>query len=202
MLSLPKTPLRRGVGLPWLVLTFSVSMAFASMMVDIARVQAVKTQLQRTADAAARAAVSQISTSVSAAKTEAASIGTLNTADDSPITIDTTNDIIFGTWNTANRTFTTLTGSGQSSANAIEIICRRVASRGTAVPLLFASLIGKSSCDVSATSIAYIAASAPGGAGFVGLSSFSSSGITTDSYNASAGTYASQAHGTAVVDCF
>jgi Flp pilus assembly protein TadG len=195
MLSLPRIPLRRGIGLPWAIVTFTLLMGFASMMVDYARVQSVKTQLQRTADAAARAAVSQISTSVAAAQKEAALIGTLNVADNSPITIDTTNDILFGSWNTATRTFTTLTGSAQANATAIQITCRRTAARGTAVPLLFASLIGRSSCDVSASSIAYIATSSTGGAGFVGLTSFTSSGITTNSYSAAAGTYASQTPG-------
>jgi Flp pilus assembly protein TadG len=196
MLSLPRTPLRRGIGLPWAIVTFTLLMGFASMMVDYARVQSVKTQLQRTADAAARAAVSQLSTSIAATQNEAAAIGTANKADDSPVTIDTTNDILFGTWDTSTRTFTTLTGTARSNATAIQIICRRTAARGTAVPLLFASLIGRSSCDVSASSIAYIATSATGGPGFVGLSSFNSSGITTDSYSAAAGTYASQTHGT------
>jgi hypothetical protein len=172
-------------------------MAFASMMVDLARVQAVKTQLQRTADAACRAAVSQISTSIAATQNEAVAIAADNSADDSPVVIDPNNDVLFGTWNTSTRTFTTLTGSARTGANAIQIVCQRTKARGNAVPLLFASLIGRSSCDVSASSTAYIATSATGGPGFVGISYFTSSGITTDSYNASAGTYASQAHGKA-----
>lgn len=172
-------------------------MGFASMMVDIARVQSVKTQLQSTADAAARAAVSQISTSITATQNEAVAIGADNSADDSPVVIDPNNDVIFGTWSTTNRTFTTLTGSARSGANAIEIICRRTAARGNAVPLLFASLVGKSTCDVSATAIAYISTSTSGGPGFVGLSTFAASGLYTDSYNGATGTYSSSNKGAA-----
>jgi Flp pilus assembly protein TadG len=147
-------PQRRGIGLVYTVLTLAVVMAFVSMIVDYGRVQLVKTQLQRTADAAARAAASQISSGITATQNEAVAIAADNNADDSPVVLDPNNDIAFGTWNSTNKTFTVLTGSNRSSANAIQITCQRIASRGTAIPLFFASLIGRSTCDVSASAIA------------------------------------------------
>lgn len=192
-----RIPNRRGIGFPWAIITLSVVMAFTSMIFDYGRVQLVKMQLQRTADAAARAAVSQISTSITATQNEAVAIGSANSADAYPVTIDPNNDVVFGTWNTSSRTFTTLTGAARSNANAIQITCQRTAARGTAVPLYFTALLGRTSCDVTATATAYITpASSSSGPGFVGLSSFNSSSINTDSYNATLGSYGSQTPGT------
>lgn len=184
------------MALAYTVIVFAVLMAFSSMIVDYGRAQLVKIQLQRTADAAARAAVSQIASGVAAAQNEAVSIAAANDADGSPVVIEPDQDIQFGTWTPATKTFSTLSGAGMAGANAIRVTCRRVQTRGTAVPLLFAQMIGEPYCDVSASSTAYISPQgASSGPGFVGLSSFNSSGIYTDSYNATTGSYASQTPG-------
>jgi hypothetical protein len=179
------------------ILLMAVLTGFCSLAVDFGRVEVVKTELRRTADAAARAAVANISSGITAAQNAAIAVAALNTADGSAVTI-TAADIDFGTWTASTKTFTVLTGNARTSANALRVTCNRTAANGNAVPLLFAPLIGKSSADVSASTIAYgtTPATTTSGAGFVGLSTFTSSSITTDSYDASAGSYASQSHGT------
>ena len=133
-------------------------MMFTSLGVDVARVQVAKTELRRTADAAARYAASNIPNGVtsvqSAAKTEASA----NTADGSAVTLQNS-DIEFGTWDTTARTFTVLTGTNRSNANAIRITAQCSAARGTGVSLSFARILGRSTCDVSAQAIAmYVSA--------------------------------------------
>jgi len=136
------------------VLVLTVITAIASLAVDLGRVQAAKTEARRAADAAARAAVAGLASNVSTAQSYAVSIAAANNVDGTALSLDSTNDIEFGTWDTNARTFTVLSGSARSGANAIRVTVRRTAARGTAVPLLLARVIGMNSCDVSASAIA------------------------------------------------
>lgn len=182
------------------VILLVVLLGFASFAVDYGRVQVVKLQLHRTADAAARAAASSLSSGITATQNAASTVAAANTADGSAVAIDTASDVEFGTWTASSKTFTVLSGNARTNANAVRVTCRRTAARGNAVPLLFARAVGKSACDVTASAIATAAApeeSTQDGIGFVGLSNFNSSNITTDSYDGSAGSYASQSHGKA-----
>lgn len=186
----------RAFTLIYTVLLMVVLTGFCSFAVDYGRVQVVKTELRRTADAAARAAVSNVASGITAAQNAAINVAALNKVDGTEYAM-TAADVEFGTWTPANKTFTALSGSARSGANAIRVTCRRTAASGNAIPMIFAGLVGKSSADVTATTIAYgtTPTSTTAGAGFVGLSTFTSSGITTDSYDGSAGTYGSQSHG-------
>lgn len=132
------------------MLALLVLVGFCSLAVDYGRVQTAKTELQRTADAAARAAVAKISTSVASAQTAATSVAASNTADGAAVVL-ATEDIEFGTWNSTNRTFTVLSGAARSSANSIRVTARR-----NDVPLYFATAVGMSTIDVSAIGIASI----------------------------------------------
>jgi hypothetical protein len=60
----------------------------------------------------------------------------------------------FGLWDTTARSFTVLTGTSRSNANAVRVTVRRTAARGNAIPLVFAQAIGMSTCDVNASAIA------------------------------------------------
>ncbi len=175
--------------------TLVALLGFSSLAVDYAHVQLVKTQLQQAADAAARGAVSQLSSGVSATQTAAVTWAGLNTADGTAVVMDPVNDVDFGTWDTTAHTFTLLTGAQQSNANAIRVHARRTAARGTPVTLLFAKMLGITTCDVNATATAYVASS--GAYGLVGMSSVSinSGTVTTDSYNASSGAYSAGSAG-------
>jgi hypothetical protein len=139
-----------------MVVVFSVLLGFASFGVDWGRVQLAKTQLQHAADAAARYGASGLQNGPDAALANALAAGGENSVDGSPLVLDPNNDVAIGTWDPSTHTFTALPVGSQSSANAVQVTAHRIAARNTAVPLMFAQIIGKSSCDINTTSIAVI----------------------------------------------
>ena len=146
---------RRGSALVYLSVTLVALLAFASLAVDLGRVQVARNELQLAADAAARHAAAGLETGVATAQANAVAAAADNKADGSPVVLDANTDIEFGTWNNATRPpFTPLTGAARSAADAIRVTARRSAARGTGVPLLFARVLGRESCDVHAVSIA------------------------------------------------
>lgn len=170
-----------------------VLIGFCSLGVDWGHVQLVKMELQTAADAAARYAVTGIASGVSTAQSMAVDAANDNKADGSAVVLDTATDVEFGTWSSSNKTFTVLTGSARSGANAIRITARRTSATGNAVQLGFAKLIGKPTADVTAVAIATISQSNTGGGyGVVGLGWFNMSGNPLiDSYNSASGAYSS-----------
>jgi hypothetical protein len=162
-------PFRRGVAAVYSILMMVVLCGLVSMGVDLGRVQLAKTELRGAADGAARSAAAGLAVSVTQAKTDAAAVGAANNCDGSPVVIDQTQDIEFGTWDDTARTFTVLSGGAQSSANAVRVTARRIAARNTAIPLVFARLVGRSTCDINASAIAKVTFGL--GRGFTGLSS-------------------------------
>jgi Flp pilus assembly protein TadG len=170
---------RRGIALVYVPFMMVLLLGLASFGVDWGRVQMAKTQLLSAADAAARAAALKLSNGAGAdAITAAMTIGGANTADGSSVTLQA-GDVELGTWNSASRTFTPLSGS--ATANAVRVTARRLASRGNPVRLAIASMFGRSSCDVSAQAIA-VSTAGPS-YGIIGLDQITMSGNTTDSYN-------------------
>lgn len=123
-------------------------MALISLAVDWGRVQTAKTELRNATDAAARYAVSGLSDGT--AVTKAQQVAIQNYVDGSTLSLLST-DVQTGTWDDTARTFT----AGGSNPNAVQVIAQRSSARGNAVPLIFAQVIGKPTCDVTATSIAY-----------------------------------------------
>jgi Flp pilus assembly protein TadG len=139
-----------------------------SLGVDLGRVQLAKAELQTAADAAARAAAVGISTSANQAIADAVAVAAANKCDGSAVVLNAGADVELGTWNSGTKTFTALSGAAANSATAVRVTTRRLASRGTAIPLVFAKVVGRQSCDVKAVAIAS-ASGAAGTAGFVGL---------------------------------
>jgi len=129
-------------------------------------VRMVKVQLQQAADAAAKYAIDGLPGGTQTAKNNAVAAAADNTADGTSVVVNPNADVEFGTWDGQN--FTVLTGAAQSQANAVRVTARRTAANGNAVPLFFAKVIGQSTCDVTATSIAAASQTTP--SGFVGLS--------------------------------
>ncbi|HEY8666797.1 MAG TPA: pilus assembly protein TadG-related protein [Tepidisphaeraceae bacterium] len=182
------TARNRGISLIYLTVTMVMLLGFSSLAIDYGRVQCVKTELQSAADAAARAAANNLPNGVTAVQNAAVAVAASNTADGSTVTLDATNDVEFGTWSNSASTFTVLTGAARSTANAVRITARRVASRSTGVTLSMTRTFGLASCDVSATCIGLLTTPPP--AGLVGLNSVSISGSgNTNSFNSSTGTY-------------
>jgi Flp pilus assembly protein TadG len=145
---------RRGIAVVYFLGMFTLLTGFCSLAVDFGRVLLVKEQLQCVADAAARAALYKLSTSVAAAQTAAVNVAAANTVDGSAVSITASTDVVFGTWDPVAQTFTTLTGSAQSAANAVQVTVHRTAARGNATRLTFAPLLGQSTCDVNSTATA------------------------------------------------
>src|SRR5690349_7829892 len=115
---------RRGMVIVFAVLMLLALVGFCSLAVDYGRVQTAKTELQRTADAAARAAVANVSGGISNAQSAATNVAAANTANGAAVALAST-DIEFGTWNPTSRTFTVLSGAARSGANAIRITARQ-----------------------------------------------------------------------------
>src|SRR5262249_35141321 len=59
-------------------------------------------------------------------------------------------------WNTTSKTYT-LT-SDPYAANGVLVQGHRIKARGTAIPLVFAKLIGVNTCDINASAIAMVVA--------------------------------------------
>jgi Flp pilus assembly protein TadG len=178
------TRLRRGIAAVYSILMLVALCGLVSMGVDLGRVQLAKTELRAAADAAARAGVAGLATSVAQASSDAVAIAAANKCDGSAVVLDQTLDIEFGTWTDSTRTFTLLTGAAQNNANSMRITARRIAARNTGIPLVFARLLGRNTCDINAVAIAK-ATFGPGW-GFTGLDSVSIKNNTyVVSYNSS-----------------
>jgi Flp pilus assembly protein TadG len=176
---------RRGSVFLYVAALAIVFAAIVSLAVDLGRVQMAKTELRRAADAASRAGLSALATSTTQARSAAVSMAAVNTADGKSVVIDPNLDVDLGTWDGSTRTFTVLTGSAAASANSVRVTARRTTARGNPLSLTFAPVIGLSSCDVTAVSVA---ARTPGGFGVIGLNFISMSGNATDSYWDGSGT--------------
>ena len=165
--------------------------AFASLAVDFGRVQSAKGQLLGAADAAA---VSFITSGITAAQNSAVSVASSNRTDGVSVTVDPNNDVEFGTWDSSARTFTVLTGASRSSANSVRVWCRRTAAGGNPISLSFAGILGFPAIDVRSSAIATAAVN---GGGVVGLNSVSFTGAAyTDSYDSSVSAYSPGGAGT------
>jgi Flp pilus assembly protein TadG len=161
---------RRGYSALFTVVMLVALCGLVSLGVEVGHVQTAKTELRTAADAAARAAAVKFmsSGSTSVARQAAADAAFDNVCDGNAVVLDINQDVEFGAWDKTARTFTPLTGAAQNSASAIRITARRTASRGNAIPLSFAKVVGRSTCDVSAVSTVYFLQSS-GTSGFIGL---------------------------------
>jgi Flp pilus assembly protein TadG len=153
---------RRGVAIVYVTVALTAFAGFVSLAVDLGRVQLVKTQLQRVADSAARygaqgaASGNAVAWATANAQEQTVNGGAYSVAN---------GDIVTGNW--SGSTFT----AGGSPLNAVRVKVGCTAARGTAVPLMFGALIGRTTCDVNAKSTAIFVDNPQGG--FIGLNSFS-----------------------------
>ena len=159
--------MQRGSALPYLAVGFVALIAVSSLAVDLGRVRLVKAELQLAADAAARHAVVGLPDGgYRIAQDRAVDAANDNKADGTPVNLNVNDDIEFGTWDPYTRTFTVVSGSNRDTATAVRVTARRLSARGEAVPLLLARVIGRTTCDATADSVATVA---PRQYGMVGL---------------------------------
>jgi hypothetical protein len=170
---------RSGIGLIWAMLVILALCAITSLAVDFGRVQIVKTQLHSAADAAALAAGNVLLKDPNSARTAAVQIAGQNKADGTFVTLDATNDVEFGRWDSTARAFAPL--GSPVNANAVRVTARRTTERGNPIALSFAKILGVNTCDASASAVA--SASTYGfavvGLDYVTMSGGTETGIST-----------------------
>lgn len=126
--------------------------AFCSLGADYGRVQVAKGELRRAVDAASRAASLALRQGKTTAQAQADAIATAadNKVDGNVLAL-TAGDVVIGKW-----TGSTFLPGGVPN-NAVRIAVRLTQAQGKAIPLTFGRLIGMSSCEVSADTIAIFA---------------------------------------------
>ncbi len=142
----------------YLLATWTVLIGLCSLAVDFGRVETVKCQLQAVADAAARAGMYNLPSGSASVQYAAVSVAASNSVDGAPVGINGSTDVVVGYWNPVAQTFA---ATPIAQANAVQVTAHRTAADGTAVPLLFASAIGKFTCDVRSVGIACHAENVP-----------------------------------------
>jgi hypothetical protein len=135
----------------YVIIMMSVLMGFCAMAVDLTRTEVAKTELQRVADAAARAAVANLYAGNAAAQNAAVAVAAMEEVDGVPVTLSAANDIQFINWTSAS-SYTVVANA--SAANAVRIYARRTTANGNPIPMLFAGALGKPTIDVWASAIA------------------------------------------------
>jgi hypothetical protein len=176
---------RRGNVLIYSVFAVIGLVGMGSFAVDYGRREAVRSELQFAADAAARAAIFGLSNNTAA--TKAIAIAAQNRADNSAVVITST-DVTVGTYDTSTGVFT----SGGPSPNAVKVVASRTGSNGVATTLL--SVIGGpqrvnvsvTSYAVANTAFSAVASSTyapPTTHGLVGLNWFNLNSSTIESWD-------------------
>ena len=154
---------RRGVAVVFVLVAMTAMLALASLAVDWGRVQLVKSELQRAADAAARSGAIDLAMNNSGSiRTDVLAITRQNPVDGATLA-DGAVDVEVVQWDPATRTYQRNVAPG----NAVMVTLYRTAARGNALPMLFAGVIGMKTCDVKASTIVTGAAISP--LGFQGL---------------------------------
>lgn len=135
--------------------------------------------LKRTAQAAALAAETNLSSYFTAGGTySASSMSTINSAVNTIVadtmpstqygavvtttTSNTTSGVQIGTWNNTTKTFTATT----TNPNAVQVTAVNTAANGNAVPTFMSGIVGKSSVDMTTTAVASYGNGLSGAGGF------------------------------------
>lgn len=183
---------RRGVAVIYVVVASVAILGFCSLAVDVGRVHLVKAELRHTVDAAARFAAEGLAQSGPAlARANAVACAHDNKADGTPVVLDPQQDVEFGTWDSATRSFAVVTGAGEAAATAVRVTARRTAARGNAVSLTFARAAGMNSFDATAAAVARTNSRKPGivGLDFITMNGSAGGGNLSNSYRSSKGAF-------------
>jgi Flp pilus assembly protein TadG len=145
---------RRGIAIVYVIVGMTAFLGIVSLAVDLGRVEVAKTELRRAADSASRAAVIALPQGTSAAQTAAITMAGDNTCDGSSVAL-TNSNVSIGIWNKSTKSFST-SGSADNitTFTAVQVSASRTRAGGNPIPLLFGAILGVSTCDVHATSVA------------------------------------------------
>jgi hypothetical protein len=149
---------RRASVLVYSIFLVVIMLAMVSLGLDYGRIQMIKTELQRCADATARGALQMYANDGSSVANIVAPMMASQTYNpvDANSGISPTASITWGYWNASSKTFS----AGSGSPMAVQVTISRTVANRNAVPLTFPLFNGPSgistSCDLSATSIAVL----------------------------------------------
>lgn len=130
-----------------------VLIGFCSLAVDYGHCVLVQTELQRVTDATAHDYMVLYNiggTSYANAHGPASYSASYNPVDTCS-TVTPTISVTWGYWNSTTHTFS---ATATTSNIAVKVTASYTAKNGNAIPLIFAKILGQSSCDISATSTA------------------------------------------------
>src|SRR3954452_20409003 len=134
-----------GVTVVYVGIALVAVIAIASLAVDLGRAQCAKTELHRAAYAASRYGATGIDDGTAITKAIAAAAD--NLVDGTPLVLNNNlpgnpKDVEVGNF---DATLTPRFSTTRKPANAVRVTARRTAERGTAIPLLFARVVGSKS---------------------------------------------------------
>ncbi len=151
---------RRGAIGAWVALMLVMLLGMAALAIDMGYLWVLRHRLQATADAAALAGVSQLTSTPDAAvvKAEAVAYAQKNMPPGGHGTVLADPDVVLGHWDGDTRTFTTnatgTTAPAGEVTNAVKITTRRAQANGNPVGLFLARALGVYEMDVVTEAIA------------------------------------------------
>ena len=159
----PRRGGRRGSVLIYAIFLMMMLLGVTSLAIDYGRMQAIKTQMQRSADLTARGVLQNYVSgnainwsNVSSTLGPAMASNTYNPVDANS-GVQPTVTCTWGSWDPTAQAFT---AGGSGTYLAMQVSVARTAANGNAVPLMFSLFNGlsgvRASCDISATAIAYL----------------------------------------------
>jgi Putative Tad-like Flp pilus-assembly len=146
----------RGSVLPIVGLCMLVILGVAALTIDLGYQQALRSQLDATADAAALAAAAQLP-DAKKAMAAAATYAEFNMPKAEHGNVLRPDDIEFGHWDADSRKF----AAGGKGSNAVRVTIRRTADNGNPAQTFFLHLFGMGQADLVAQSLAGLSLSTP-----------------------------------------
>lgn len=146
---------RRGTVLIYSALVMVFILGMTSLAVDFGRVQTIKQDLQRCADATALGGLTayvDTGYSVPAATTAAYSLVSQNPVDQGSGVMQTVS-LVPGTWDITTKTFSSTYAPGYP---AVQVTMSRTKAGGNPVPLMFGKAVGITAVDVTARATAVL----------------------------------------------
>jgi Flp pilus assembly protein TadG len=147
-----------GVGVVIIALFLVILMGFVALVVDGGHASETQARCQAASDAAALAAAGKLPDQA-AAKAAALSYAAKNMDPAAHGTVVASNDVVFGAWSFASKSFTPTTDV--ATVNAVRVIARRADVNSNPLPVSFGQVFGYSKLDVTSQSIAAAAGGKP-----------------------------------------
>ncbi len=172
-----------------------IIIAFLAFSIDFGYIVVAESDLQNAADAGALSGARALRYEnydevVTAAQTWAGK----NVVAGESVAMVASEDVELGKWDKDTATFTVLPVGSTQSPNAVRVTCRRTASRGNALTLFFAPVLGVNQADLVVTSIAIREGGTCGGIMAMNRVYLREDSYT-DSYDSTAGNYSSGSAG-------